>query len=241
MIAAVVCVPQAPLLLPGLTGRPVPEVEQVRAAIGSALPALTGLDELIVIGAAPATGTCPRDAPDPAARLAPGPLRRPEPDPLPVPLAIGRSLLDGPAGRYVLHGVHEHATTEECLGLGRRLATSPRRTGLLIVADGSARRGEKAPGYTDPRALDLDARITRALDTADTAALLALDSQDCANQLIAGRAAWQVMASACQNTSWTTNRLYDDDPFGVAYHVLTWLPMPQAPATSPTGARNPAT
>jgi hypothetical protein len=230
MIVAAACIPQAPLLLPGLTGGTVPEVEEVRAAVRDAVDAIIqhGPDKVVVVGAALATVTYPPDAPTPAGRLAPALGRQPQRTALPVPLAVGRSALAEHPVPWVLQGIDHRAPTVHCGALGRRIAARPGRTALLTVADGSARRGQKAPGYVDPRAEGADARIAAALDPADPDALLALDAGLCENVLIAGRAAWQVMAGACDGTSWLTRTLYDGDPFGVTYQVVTWVPRPTA-------------
>jgi hypothetical protein len=226
MIVAAACVPQAPLLIPGLTGGPVAEVEDVRAAMRDAVDALVQHrpDEVVVVGAAPATAVYPPDDPTPAGRLAPAPGRRPRSGALPVPLAVGRSALLACSLPWILQGIDHRAPAGACCRLGRQIAARPARTALLVVADGSARRGEKAPGYVDSRAQDLDARIGYALDTADPEALLVLDTELCDDLLVAGRAAWQVMAGACEGTSWLARTLYGDDPFGVTYRVVTWAP-----------------
>jgi hypothetical protein len=145
-----------------------------------------------------------------------------------VPLAVGRSALRERPVPWILQGVDHRAPTGDCRALGRRIAARPGRTALLVAADGSARRGQKAPGYIDPRADGIDARIITALGTADPGALLALDADLCEDLLIAGRAAWQVMAGACDGTAWLARTLYDGDPFGVAYRVVTWAPRPAA-------------
>jgi hypothetical protein len=232
MIVAAACIPQAPLLLPGLTGGTVAEVEEVRAAVSDAVDAIIehGPDEVVVVGAAPATATYPPDAPTPAGRLAPAPGRRPQRTALPVPLAVGRSALEERSVPWILQGVEHRAPTGDCGALGRRIAARPGRTGLLVVADGSARGGEKAPGYVDSRADGVDAHIAGALDSAAPDALLALDPELCEDLLIAGRAAWQVMAGACDGTAWLTRTLYHGDPFGVTYRVVTWAPRPTASA-----------
>lgn len=227
MIAGVACVPQPPLLLPGLTGGPVPEVARLRAAADAAVAELLrqDLEEVVVIGAAPATSVYRAEDPAPAGRFGPAPWRPPEPGALPVSLAVGRELLAGGSVPLVLQGIAESAWEGECARLGRDLAVRPARTGLLVAADGSARRGEKAPGYIDARATVLDARIGEALDSADVEALLKLDPALCSDLLVAGRAAWQVMAAACRaegEDGWRTRTHYDDDPFGVAYRVVTW-------------------
>ncbi|SEF91402.1 hypothetical protein SAMN05444920_1011004 [Nonomuraea solani] len=256
MIVAVVCVPQAPLLLPGVTGRPVAEVDKLRESAASAAGGLLDqeLDDVIVLAAAPRTGGYPADARDPADRVAPGSHRSlagpTGADGLPVALAVGRSFLPPTTTPLTLYGIASDAPPDLCLEVGRRLAAGegqraaeerrpeaerrqpeagrgrpavgPGRTGLIVAADGSARRGEKAPGYLDPRAADLDAQIGRALGTGDVTRLSALDPATCTALLVAGRAAWQVMAGACEGTRWLAHLRYEDDPFGVAYWVATW-------------------
>lgn len=235
MIIAAACIPQTPLLLPGITGGPVPDVEHLRTAVHQAIDALAALepDEILIVGAAPATQIYPADAPAPTGQLAPAPDRRPLPHALPPALAVARAAVQARAAArtqplipqpLILQGVAAGTAPHDCRELGRRLAGRPGRSALLAAADGSARRGEKAPGHIDQRAIDLDADIGRALATADTAALLALDPTACRDLLIAGRAAWQVMAQACTGQRWTPGSLYQHDPFGVAYWVITWSP-----------------
>lgn len=228
MIVAVACVPQAPLLLPGVTGHPVPEVEELRAAARAAVRdvAESGVDEIVVLGAAPASRGYPPDAPAPAGRIAPAPDRRPEADPLPVALAVGRALLEPCPVPWRLEGIGADEPARAAAEAGEKIAARPGRTGLVVAADGSARRGEKAPGYVDPRAPETDARIRDALAGADTAALLGLDPGRCAELLIAGRAAWQAMAAACRDGEWAARLRYAADPFGVAYFVATWERRP---------------
>lgn len=143
-------------------------------------------------------------------------------DLLPVSLAVGRSLLGGCPVPWMLRGVGGDESRDRCLELGRELREGGRPAGLLVVADGSARRSEKAPGHLDPSAIDLDARIGAALTAADAGALLRLDPAACERALVAGRAAWQVMAAACEDRPWQAQVLYEEDPFGVAYWVVTW-------------------
>ncbi|MGW0808953.1 hypothetical protein [Nonomuraea sp. NPDC002799] len=227
MIVAAATVPGAPLLLPGLTGRPVPEADKARQAMAGAVATLLdqGAEELIVVGGAPTTMTYLDDALGPEGRLAPGVARRPSEGGrlvLPLSLAVGRSLLAGCAVPWVLQGVGRVASRDHCRGLGARIGARARSTGLLVVADGSARRGEKAPGHLDPGAVRLDTVIADALGSADPCRLLDFDADQCESALVAGRAAWQVMAGACEGERWLAHVLYEDDPFGVAYWVITW-------------------
>ncbi|HEX8767040.1 MAG TPA: hypothetical protein VF714_01645, partial [Jatrophihabitans sp.] len=121
----------------------------------------------------------------------------------------------------------------DCLRAGRRLADSAGsdgRTGLLVMADGSARRTLKAPGYLDPRAAPFDAGVQACLESGRLAELADLDPVLAAELLVAGRAAWQVLAGgvgAMQGAGGPAGRSrlhYSDDPFGVWYPVFSWLP-----------------
>ena len=93
--------------------------------------------------------------------------------------------------------------------------------GLLVVANGSARRSEKAPGHLDERSSAFDARIEQALRTGVPELLRDLDE-------IVGRELWAHDVTALRELG----RLVDgpvtavldlaDDPFGVQYWVARW-------------------
>jgi hypothetical protein len=112
---------------------------------------------------------------------------------LPLSLTIGAWLLHrGPVGCPVaVQSVAVDETPAACAELGRVLGASGERVALLVMGDGSAARGEKAPGYADPRAEQFDAVVTKALAEADAAALLAL-----AAALLALAAALLALAAA---------------------------------------------
>lgn len=97
---------------------------------------------------------------------------------------------------------------------------------LLVMGDGSACRGRRAPGYDDPRAQAYDDGVAAALAGADTEALLALDPALSARLRVAGRAPWQVLAAAARQTGgrWRGDLSYYSAPYGVAYFVATWMP-----------------
>lgn len=263
VIAGVVSCPQPPLLLPGLTGRPVAEVEQLRTACRAAIADLLGgrPDAVVLIGG-----------------LAADEVDRPDE---PISLRVGRQLLAEAGCAVPIRPVRirADAPTEECLIIGRQLtaATEPGQTrpgetqldetrpsetqldetqlgdtqldetrpgetqldetqldetparpgprlGLLVMADGSARRGLKAPGYLDPRAAPYDQAIERALTGGDPSGLAMLDADLAAELLVAGRAAWQVLAGATERCRFASQVHYLGDPFGVWYPVVSWQP-----------------
>ncbi|WP_285776335.1 hypothetical protein [Microtetraspora sp. NBRC 13810] len=119
---------------------------------------------------------------------------------LPLSLTVGRWLVEreqvGPvAGMW---SVAYDAAPGVCAALGERLADSAERVALLVMADGSACLTEKAPGYLDPRARSYDEHIRHVLETADLAALAALDPAEADELWFGGRAALQVLAGACR-------------------------------------------
>ena len=121
----------------------------------------------------------------------------------------------------MLQGVASDAHPGDCAALGAELVADGRTT-LLVLGDGSARRGPKAPGYVDDRAIGYDEHVTGALSRADAEALSALDPQLAAELMVAGRAAWQVLAGALGGRPAAGRLLHADDPFGVLYLVATW-------------------
>jgi hypothetical protein len=142
---------------------------------------------------------------------------------LPLSVGLGGLLLDqaGYRGRRYLVCVGEEEPAARCAALGRQLAEAEGQAALLVMADGSARRGLKAPGYLDERSFGFDAEVERAIRAGNLAALLALD-QDLARDLMAtGRPAWQVLAGAMNGRPVASQIWYCGDPFGVAYLVAS--------------------
>jgi hypothetical protein len=93
-------------------------------------------------------------------------------------------------------------------------------TALLVVANGSAKRSEKAPGHLDDRAAELDAVIDRALRDGDPGPLAALD-------LELGAELWGFDVPAFAALGSLGGRFASEvdhagDPFGVQYWVVRW-------------------
>lgn len=131
------------------------------------------------------------------------------------------SALDGPVevvgsaqGRRVAE-----ALLVEC---GHSGAIVEERTGpsYLVVANGSAKRTEKAPGHLDERAHAFDAGIEAALRGPDPAALAAVD-EDLAAELWADVAGLRALGGLLVDAPAPTVE-YADDPFGVQYWVMRW-------------------
>lgn len=130
-----------------------------------------------------------------------------------VDAALGWLLEDGPAA---VRGATASAKRIGSELLGDYRGSGP---GLLVVANGSATRTEKAPGHLDERAAGFDAQIGTALRSGDLASLGGLDL-DLAAELwtpdasaLAGLGGFSVASSQVD---------YDDAPYGVQYWVVRW-------------------
>lgn len=191
-------------------------------------------DLLVLVGTAPATGPVPLAGRGSFAGYGVGvevtldPVGAPGTGPAwPLSLTVGAWLLQQvggvpPGTAVALYGVHPAEPPARCAAVGAELARRADRVGLLVLGDGTACRSEKAPGYLDPRAADVDAGVARALAAADPAALAALDPALAEQLQAAGRAPWQVLAGAAGDASYTGELLAEGDPWGVAYLVATW-------------------
>jgi hypothetical protein len=234
MISAAALCPAPPLLARELTGGDPVLPELRRACLDAAAGLLASVPNVIAV-VGPAAQT---QAWDPAARLdlaayAPA-LRlasRSTADAAPLPMSmslplsvgLGNFLLDeaGYAGERELHTVSEHADAGACAAFGARLAHQACRVALLVMADGSARRGLKAPGYLDERSAPFDATVEQAVRSGDLSALLRLDPALARELMATGRPAWQVLAGAVGGSQVASEVRYCDDPFGVAYLVAS--------------------
>jgi len=210
MITDIVIVPGAPLLLPEFQGRVAAAPGLLESCVAAVREAVASAHHVVVV--------------HPTDREA----RSTKP---PVGLRVADHLLAVTHENFdVEHvAVPWDATTEECLTLGRSIESS-RETTLLVVADGSARRTEKAPGHLDPRAESVDDAIVSAIrDSASGGldGLLDLDVELCADLLVAGRAPLQVLAAAAgaastadgERAAYRVVQCDVSDPFGVLYVV----------------------
>ena len=104
--------------------------------------------------------------------------------------------------------------------LGRESSDDP-DADLLVVANGSARRSEKAPGYLDPRAAGFDAHVGDLLAAGDLAGLAALDL-DLADELLC--TGLGLLRSLAEDGLVVQGGGIDraEDPFGVMYWVVRW-------------------
>lgn len=224
IIAAALC-PSPPLLISGLTGvaRVLPEL---RHACEQAVAELVAAGPDVVAVAGPGERTMIWDTTErfDVAAFAPGLFGAPHSrGGLPASLGVGAWLLDesGYRGERLLQSVAHREPAEGCARVGADLATTSEQTALLVLADGSACRNQKAPGYFDERSAGFDAEVERAVRAGDLGALLAIDAGLACELMATGRPAWQVLAGALNGERLTSEIRYCDDPFGVAYLVAS--------------------
>ncbi|MFF7457443.1 class III extradiol dioxygenase subunit B-like domain-containing protein [Kitasatospora sp. NPDC008115] len=230
LVAAAVC-PCPPLLVPEVAAGAAAELEPLRAACDEALGVVlaAGPELLVVVGTGPeaevwtegGAGSFHRYGVPLVAALPGGRAEGPE---LASSLTVGAWLLGRAGVTLPTHAcaVPADAPADRMLGLGQGLAGLADRVGLLVMGDGSACRSLKAPGYLDERAEGFDAGLARALGSADTAALAALDAGLAAELKAEGRAPWQVLAGAAEGAGLTARLGYQDAPYGVGYLVASW-------------------
>ncbi|MEQ3553979.1 hypothetical protein WIS52_26195 [Pseudonocardia nematodicida] len=235
MPAAIAVLPQPPLLVPELCGSAAVETEALRASCRTVVSRLAALaSDWVVVGADPggrrtvAPGTAGtfagygRDVPV----ALPGDGTADEGPELPLPLLIAAWVATGSGARSARGElVAPDASPADCLALGAELAGE---AGLLVVGDGAAMHTPAAPGGFDEAAEAFDAVVAAALDEADPAAFAELDPAGAAALWAAGRAPWQVLAGAARAAGhgWTATHRHSSMPYGVAYHVALWEPVP---------------
>ena len=237
MITQATLCPWPPLLVRELTGAD-PVLPELRAACAGAVAALLadGPDEVAVVGPGTVTASWPGHGRlnvaafgGPRAGFQGSASARPagaggDRPVLPPAPGIGAYLLDqaGYAGERLIWSVSAGEPVAGCRKLGADLAGRDARTALLVIGDGSARRGPRAPGHFDERAAAFDAEVERAVRAGDTQALLDLDPALASELMATGRPAWQVLAGALESARPLSVAVrYAGDPFGVAYLVAT--------------------
>ena len=233
IVAAALC-PAAPLLARELTGAD-PVLADLRQACLDAVTLMVqarpGLVAVVATGERTSiwNGKAGLDltwyAPGLREAIAGGASRR-SAQPLPLPLGVGTRLLDhaGHSGGRLLQLVGGHEPAGRCAALGASLAEADPRVALLVMADGSARRGAMAPGHRDERAPAFDAAVERAVRSGELDSLLDIDQVLARELMASGRPAWQVLAGAFGGARPSSHVRYSDAPFGVAYLVASLAP-----------------
>lgn len=219
IVAAAVC-PHPPLLAPEVAPGTGDELADLRDACQFAVAALlaAGPDRVVVLGAGDLPGELDESA---AGTLAPyGAAVRAGADDaeptLPLALTIGAWLLDA-AGWT---GPRTYTTTSPVLDDDEVVA-------LLVMADGTTKRSDKAPGHLDGRAQPFDATVAAALSAGDPQALAALDLALGTELGSSGvpplHALARLVADETARGATVVARVrFDGAPLGVGYVVADW-------------------
>lgn len=240
LIAGAVC-PHPPLLVPAALGaaaaQPPAVLRAVTAACDVAVHALVAAepDVIAVVGGAPADREYEAGAAGSLREFGvPVVLGEGEPV-LPLSLTVGRWLLEAagiavePAGKgrgrrpeVVFQAVDRRAPAADCLKLGALIAERAPRVAMLAMGDASARRARGIEGAPDPEAQEYDDEVAEAFAAADGCWLGRLDPRVDDELMVAGRAAWQVLAGAGSGQRLDGRLLYMAVPYGVTYLVASW-------------------
>ena len=238
LIAGAVC-PHPPLLIPAALGAagsdPPGELRKVAAAAGRAVAGLAAAraELLVVVGGGAAEREYGADAAGGLHAFGVEVTVGAGEPVLPLSLTVGRWLLERggilnhtgvPAGGLpvLFQEVPRHTAAGDCLKLGRILADRAPRVALLAMGDSSARPAREAPGGPDPVAQDYDEEVAEALAAADARWLARLDPALDEELVVAGRAAWQVLAGAAGGRRMDGRLLCMSAPYGVTYLVASW-------------------
>jgi hypothetical protein len=229
MSTPVVLCPHPPLLLRELGGLADPGADLRAACIAEVRGMLDGSPDVVVaVGGAETSRAWDASLPPDVRRFGTTGDRMPPGSSLPLSLGVGRRLLDesGWTGPTKLVSVPWDAATGELHVLVdqvRDLAGRSGSVGLLLLGDGSTRRGDKAPGFLDPRAFPFDDALARALAHGDAQALCDLDTDLARDLMVGGRSVFRLLGSLGLAAGVDSAELpYRDDPFGVSYFVARW-------------------
>ena len=239
LIAGAVC-PHPPLLIPEALGSAASDPpDELRRVTAAAAWAVTGLaaarpDAIVVVGGGAADREYGADASGGLHAFGVGVTIGAGEPVLPLSLTVGRWLLeqggildrDGVAGGVdvVFQEVARSAAAGDCIKLGRILADRAPRVALLAMGDACARPAREALGVPDPDAQDYDWEVAEALAAADARWLARLDPALDEELVVAGRAAWQVLAGAAGGRRMQGRLLCMSAPYGVTYLVASWEP-----------------
>ncbi len=148
------------------------------------------------------------------------------PPTMPLSLTVGAWLLNrtGWPGERRAVAVPAGAADAELARLAEQVLHLAPTVALMVMADGSARHTEKAPGYVDPRAPAFDAAIAGALAGGDPAALADMDQRLGDELLAAGTASLRLLGQAAAALQWDAALLSESAPYGVGYFAAAWTP-----------------
>src|SRR5690242_12366622 len=238
LIAGAVC-PHPPLLIPEALGSaasdPPAELRKVATAAARAVAGLAAArpETIVVVGGGAAEREYGADAAGGLHAFGVDVTIGVGEPVLPLSLTVGRWLLeqggildrDGTSAGGVVVVFQEVARSTaagDCIKLGRILADRAPRVALLAMGDACARPAREAPEAPDPDAQDYDYEVAEALAAADARWLARLDPALDEELVVAGRAAWQVLAGAAGRRHMQGRLWCMSAPYGVTYLVASW-------------------
>ncbi|CAN5400178.1 class III extradiol dioxygenase subunit B-like domain-containing protein [soil metagenome] len=213
IVAAAVC-PQPPLLIPAVAQGAAGDLAEVREACMRAITAVLScdLDLVAIVGSGPTPGMWDESSGGSLAAYGTDVRAGGRTDDLPLSLTIGAWLLDQ-AG---------WSGARSYLVLPGNLDFVSGRVGLLVMADGTAKRSTAAPGYFDERAEGFDTYVATALSAGDTDALHSLDEALAIELWSSGVPALKALGHLTKGASLDATMHYDAAPLGVCYWVADW-------------------
>ena len=234
MITGAAFVPSTPMLVPDVASGAAAELDEVRdAAIDAVRRVLAGgAERVVVIGAGSTmrthesgTGTMRGFGVDLAVPLDPASPGGPA---LPLALTIGAWLLarSGWPGDRVALEVDADASAATIAAVATALGHETRRSALLVVADGSAARSERAPASLHPDAEAFDADVAAALASGHPHLLAEIDRDRASRVSASGWPAWHAAAVAlavAEDSAYDAAVRVASAPYGVGYVVADWV------------------
>jgi len=155
---------------------------------------------------------------------------------LPTPLMVARHLASRDVAAHPEHAVlwasARWITTSgsDAIALGEQLREDGTRIGLILVADGAACHGPKAPRAEDSRAPAYEDAVCAALASGQGVRLARIDA-DLGRELGATLPeVWPVLLAAADG-DWIGELAWRGAPYGVGWAVATWRRNP-TPAAS---------
>lgn len=211
IVAAAVC-PHPPVVVPEIAPGTAAELEELRRACSEAVQTVLDAapERIVVVGAGVAADDLDEGAGGTLASYGVDVRAGGDALVLPLSLTIGAWLLD----RAGWSGARTYST-------GRPLIDG--RVGLLVMADGSAKRSLQAPGFLDERAEPFDAALAKALSEGDAESLASLDTDLGAELLAGGVPALKTLGELTKGADIVARLRYDSAPLGVGYIVADWV------------------
>ncbi|MHA6803113.1 class III extradiol ring-cleavage dioxygenase family protein [Salinifilum ghardaiensis] len=235
MLSHIVVLPCPPLLVPELTVRSTPEVQQLRDACSRAVSSLTDeATEWVALGvdqsgerrcAAGTTGSFAGFGVDRVVTLSRERSAGRADRTLPLPVLVAGLLREQAGHRSVeVQLLGPDTSADRARRAGTALADGSGARALLVFADGSNRCDERSPYAPDPRAPAFDEHVRSLLATTDIAGLRELDAGAGGELGVPGVPALWAAAAAAERAGgeWDSQVEYSAAPFGVTYHVAVW-------------------